>query len=388
MSNFLETFGVKQGGFENSFKYENTKSKKFKIIETTKQHITPAIDIYINSLQSASNKTIQSRVLLYDSYLTTLMVDDVVQSLLDKRLDNITNKSIQIYQNDKHLEDMDYFFESPKFQQFLKDMIMTKFWGFQLFEFDEFVFDEKKWFDYKVIPHKHVNPYRKEVLKKQFDREGISFEKRNDYLFIGDEDDLGLLSKITLLSLYNRLGMFGYSKYLDLASENFQTIKTRGYVDDEDINHIQKQLATRGSGGNIQVPDGIDFDLINQSSSQQNQLFENYMERVKDRMATLILGQTMTTSDGSSRSQAEVHQSEQSKKYSSDELFVLNVLNFEFRDYLPLWFKDINTNGMEFRLVPSTAEEIRNKLQTYKLLKELGMQFSEDQLREAFSTLL
>ena len=372
----------------NAFPYEQDKLKNFKIVEVSKQRITPAIDKYIEALEAASSKLLQMRVTLYDSYLTTLMVDNHVASLLAKRLENITNKTLVLTQNDEVIEDVTYFLKSPKFRDFTKDIIMAKLWGFQLFEFDTVEYKDKLWFDYGVIPHKHINPYRREVLENQTDESGISFDERNDCLFIGDEDDLGLLSKITLLSLYRRLGLFSYSKYLDLASENFTTLKVRGYDNDDNMNSIAKAIENRAGGGLLQIPDGMDLQMDNQSSQSQNQLFENYMKMIKEEITVLLLGQTMTTEDGSSRSQAEVHEGEQQSKYSSDEIYVLDVLNYEFVDYLNLWFPSINTSEVEFKFLPTNEDEITDKLKNYERLRNLGVLFTDDELRETFKDII
>jgi len=373
---------------QNAFPYEKDASNRFQIYEVSKQRITPAIDKYVEALEAASSKLLQMRVMLYDSYLTTLMVDNHVTSLLDKRLENVTNKTlVLVNENDEPIEDVSYFLSSPKFRNFTEDIILTKFWGFQLFEFDKIEYKGKDWFDYTVIPHKHVNPYRKEVLQYQTDDTGVSFEDRDDCLFIGDADDLGLLSKVTLLSLYRRLGMFSYSKYLDLASENFTTLKVKGYGDDENMSQIAKSIENRSGGGLLEIPDGMDLQMDNQSSQSQNQLFENYMKMIKEELTILILGQTMTTTDGSSRSQAEVHQEEQRSKYSSDEVYILDVLNYEFVDFLRLWFPQL-TEDVEFKFMPTSDDEIADKLRNYERLRKLGVQFTDEELREKFEKIL
>ncbi len=374
---------------KSSFPYKRDDLKNFKIYEVSKQRITPAVDDFVNSLELAKSKMVQSRTLLYDQYLTMLMVDNHVSSLLEKRLENLTNKTlVLIDENDKEIEDVTYFLSSPKFRDFTKEILLSKFWGFQLFEFDKFLFNEKTWFDYTLIPHKHVNPYKKEVLVQQTDESGVSFEGRNDVLFIGDEDDLGLFSKITLLSIYRRLGMYSYSKYLDLASENFTTLKVRGYTDDDNMHNISKAIEKRAGGGMIEIPDGVDLKMDNQSSSQQNSLFENYMKMIKEELTILVLGQTMTTEDGSSRSQAEVHEDEQKSKYSSDEVFVLDTLNFEFVDYLKIWFPEINTDKVRFKFEPTNIDELFDKLKIYERLKNVGIAFSDEELRETFKEIL
>jgi hypothetical protein len=332
----------------NFFTYKQEKSKRVKIVEFPKRRIAPKIDEFVLAVESASSKIMQSRTLLYDHYQQTMMFDSHVAALISKRLENIEGKTLVLYDGENPVEEINYFLSSPKFREFMKDIVMTKFWGMNLFEFDEYEWREKKWFDYRLIPIKHVNPYEKEILTHQTDNVGTSIADDDSYMFVGDPDSLGLLLQVTLLSLYRRLGMFNYGKYVDLASENFMQLMQREFSDNQNVKHVQDQLSKRDGGGIISLPDGVELRSENQSSSQQNQLFEGYMQMLKDELAVLILGQNMTTSDGSSRSQAEVHQSEQRSKYDADELYILDVLNYEYIDKLPLWGFEI-TPTMHFK---------------------------------------
>jgi len=366
------------------------KKSKFPIEERSIQRISPKIDEFVQALDSASSKIVQNRSALYDHYLRTLMIDTHVTSLLEKRFDNIINKHLVLFKGDEEVEEASYFLKDPKFSAFLRDILMTKFWGMNLFEFNKIKDEEdenKFWFDYKLIPHKHINPYKKHVLRHQEDSEGKPWANHDNVMFLGHPDDLGLLSKITLLSIYKRYGMYAYSNYVDLASENFTVYKGRGLSDDEAWEKTQIDMFRKGGGGVLEVPEGVEVNQQNQSSSSQNTLFENYMKMLKDEMAILILGQTMTTDEGGSYAQAKVHEDEQEDKLSGDDQYILNALNYEFIDYLKLYGFEI-TKEHKFKFVPTSKEEIKLKLKNYQTLKELGVEFTNDELREQFKELL
>jgi hypothetical protein len=371
----------------NAFTYKAEKSKKHKIVEFPQRRIAPKVDEFVDAVYSARSKTLQSRIMLYDHYNQTLTFDNHVRALITKRMENIQGKTIALFDGENQIEDISYFLTAPKFRKYLEDVIMCKFWGMGVFEYDVMDYKGKKWFDYKLIPIKHINPYDKQILVYQQDAQGAPFEGLDEYMFVGDPDDLGLLLPVTLLSLYRRMGMFNYGKYVDLASENFMTLMQREFTDNENIKNIQDQLSKRDGGGMLSLPDGVDIRTENQSSSQQNQLFEGYMNMLKEEMAILILGQTMTTEDGSSKSQAQVHQIEQGQKYSADEKFILDILNYEFIDRLHLWgFEPKNT--WEFKFEPTSGEELTKKMLNMRALKELGMEFTNDELRETFKKVL
>lgn len=374
---------------KNSYRPIIKKSKTFEIVEHSKQRIVPNLEYYVNSLESAMSRIIQNRIILYDSYTQSLMIDDIVNSLIEKRLDNITNKQIKCFNLEGEMVDnINNFLDSPRFLDFIKDLVLVKFWGFSVFEFDSIKWNDLLLFEYTKIPIKHINPYTKEVLKYQYDEIGESYEDRQDVLMVGNPDDLGLLSKVTYLSILNRLSTFNWSAYSDLASNNFMMIKSRMISDDEEIERLQTDYMKSAKRGSMSIPEGVEIDFENQSSSQQNQLFEGYYDMVRERLSVLILGNTMTSVDGGSYSQSMVHQSEQTKKYTSDEVFVENILNYEFKDYLNLWLDDINVKDIYFKFIPSTDDEILEKINHFEKLKNLGVTFTDEELRNHFEDLL
>lgn len=387
MSIIQKIFGKTPAGPDMAIVPEQTRGKRFKLRESDAIPVKNSVDRIIKAIRAAKSRTMQHRITLYDHYLWTLQIDDVVSSLIEKRMENLGSKSVVFMKGEDEIEDVSYFLKAPKFREFTREIVMAKFWGFQLFEFWPYEWEGKQWFDFSTIPHKHIQPYTKQVLINQHDNDGPSFKNLKDMLFLGDPDDLGLLARITLISLYNRMAMVHYGMYAELASENFTTIKTRGTGDQEDLSDLIKSVNDRGPGGVAQIPEGMDIQFDNQSSTSQNQLFEGYVKELKDRLTVLILGQTMTTQDGSSRSQAEVHEQQQEAKYSADEVYLLDVLNYEFKDYLSIWGFNI-PEGAEFKYKPNTQAEIEEKLRNYERLRNLGVMFDEAELRETFKSIL
>ena len=371
-------------------KQSMTKNKWFEMDEDAVLFVQPRLDLYLKSLQLSTGKHFQNRNLLYDYYFTTLLIDDVVFSLIDKRLDNITNKTLQIVDNNNVVDEKyKYFLDAPKFRLFIKDLVMTKFYGFNLFGFKKYEYEDKLWFDYVQINHKHVDPFNGHVTKTQYSSDPIfKYAEHPEFLFIGSADDLGIMAKVTKLSIMLRHGDFLYGKYADLASENFTHLIKKGLVDEAKLREIIKQMQVRAGGGTIETDNNIEIKRENQSSSQQNALFEGFLKEKRERLSVLILGQTMTTQDGSSRAQAEVHEDEQDDKYSSDEQYVLDVLNYEFVDYMKLWFPDWKKEGKRFKFLPKSNDEIIKKLRYYEKLKNLGIVFNDDELRTKFKELL
>lgn len=369
-------------------KPEERKKRGIIIEETAVQRIQPSIDDLLDAIEGATGKGVQYRNTLYDSYISTLRYDPVVVSLMEKREDNIRNKTIEVLYNGEPNEELQYFFSASVFKEFCVDIATTPFWGFSLFEFYREEYDGNPWFSYFRFPNKHVNPYTEEVLRTQFDSGGTSYKTRPNILFSGDADDIGLFSQITLLSTYRRYGLFNWSRYSELAGENFTVHQSRAYLEDDEIRAMQEDIKSRRNPG-VSLPVGEDLDIKSLANTSQNQLFEGYMNYIDERLSIFILGQTMTTQDGASRSQAEVHESEQNNKFVADERRVIDELNYNFRDLLPLWFGDrVNPERVEFRFKPNTERELTQQIEVYKALTELGVAWTDAELRTKFADII
>jgi phage gp29-like protein len=147
--------------------------------------------------------------------------------------------------------------------------------------------------------------------------------------FIGNGNDFGMLQQLALYAMYKRAALGDWAQYSQLAGTNFRVVKYRGDVPDPARRLAVRTIVNNAGQGTLDLPDGIDVETSNQTSSSQNQLFENYVQYLDDNMTKLVLGQTMTTEDGSSRSQAEVHERVQDTIFDSDGKYILTLLNYD-----------------------------------------------------------
>jgi hypothetical protein len=127
--------------------------------------------------------------------------------------------------------------------------------------------------------------------------------------------------------------MNNWAKYAEKAGNNFEVIKYQGAQPDQsERDRVLLKLANRGANSGTDLPMGVSHEVTNMSSSSQNQLFENQFKALNDEMSKLVLGQTMTTEDGSSQSQAEVHERTQETIFDSDSKNLIDTLNYEFQE--------------------------------------------------------
>ena len=352
--------------------------KNWQLIETAPYRQPRDIQQFITALRSAENRDMQDRVLLYSIYQENLDYDDHLYGLIERRADNIVNKEITFMVGDVENDKVKEWAEAPKFREFLKHVLLVQLWGMGLFELKK-----GEWFDFYQIPIKHINPYKQEVLKRQNDASGVSYSKMlgKNMVFVGGKNDLGLFKTLTPLSIYKRMLRNNWATYAELAGNNFQAVKYRGNVDPKKRAELQYALQNAKMGRAFQIPEGIDMEVTNLSSSSQNALFENYAAYIDKSQAKLVLGQTMTTEQGSSRSQAEVHERTQAEIFAADDRYILNFLNYEFYDFHKMF--SLPSEGRWSFKEDSSVKQLREIEKDLKL-KELGYTFTAEQIAEKY----
>lgn len=319
-----------------------------------------------------------SKWLLQDIYTEQMDLDGHLAGLVRKRTAALMRNELQYIRNGEPDEAVGEWMEKQRFKDFVKEVHEALYFGHSLFWFGKAKGDE---FTYKLISRKHVNGDKKVILKNQQDRDGMSYEnalRLREAIEVGQPLDLGLLKTATYYSIIKRNLIADWANYAEEAGRNFRTVKYKG-KDMEARNQLIAALKASGSGGIVSVPEGMDVDIQNMSSSSQNQLFENFMDYLNKEQSKLILGQTMTTDDGSSRSQAEVHEGEQAILLQGDKMRMLNFLNYDFYDYLPKW--GIPPGG-QFQF--GEVQDIDKMLERDLKLKALGYVFTQEQLQERY----
>ncbi|MBK9357641.1 MAG: hypothetical protein IPN08_09695 [Bacteroidales bacterium] len=280
---------------------------KFTIITQASQRRTVDIGDYIKALQLAESRRKPLRYALYDQYQESIDYVPHLKALLELRQLNLLSKEFRFTVNGVVDESMTPWIQSPEFKNFLRDILDTKFWGFSLFDFTD---SKGEWFTYDLINRKHVDPITEVVYKYQNGTSPIPYntnERLKYVLPVGNKTDLGLLKNATPIAIHIRNMTGDMMNYVELAGNNFTVYKDKT-GDPKIATQIGQAEKNKSGSGYVQVPAGVEREIENQSSSQQNELFKGVHDLLNKELSKLILGSTMGIEDGSSLSQAEVHE--------------------------------------------------------------------------------
>lgn len=285
---------------------------------------TADIDTWRSALKAADRG---KRKALYNLY-EDLMLDPILSDAIDKRIEAITNAELVFKsQNGEAVAEIDDLMDTPEFEDMLIEIMQAKFWGISLLEFD---FSDG--FSFNSIPRKHIRPATKQIALNESDDGGPSYLDNDSFIEVGKNNDLGLILKAAPYVIYKRGGFGDWAEYAEIFGMPFQVAKYNNY-DEATRQELIRALEQSGSLRRTVIPKESDIEYKDNKSSGDGAIYDRLRMACIQEILIGILGQTMTTLDGSSRAQGEVHMEVLESKHKADRRFVQRVLN---RKLLPI----------------------------------------------------
>lgn len=340
------------------------------------------IDIsdYTAAIRSAENVDYPQRAKLYDLYADILM-DSHLSCVIEKRRNAVLCSDIEFRRDGKPDDKVNEQIRSPWFSRLIADIIDAKFWGFTLCQF----FKDGEWVDYNLIPRKHADPIKRIILRRQTDITGIPWEEYPDLLFVGREDDLGLLAKAAPWVIYKRNTTGDWSQFSEVFGMPIQEYT----YDTDDEDSRQRAIDDASNAGSLAVfVHGKDTTLNlveagNKTGSAD--VYERLCERCNNEISKLILGNTLTTESSETGTQAlgTVHKKVEDKVTQADRLYLLDVLNYDMGDiFLRM---GIDTSGGEFCFPEQKDIDPTSKINIITQLRtNFNLPIADDYLYEEF----
>lgn len=260
---------------------------------------------------------------LYDLY-EEVLIDGVVTDAISKRIDSITDCDINFTINKNEVSEINELMDTIEFEEMLKEIMWSLFKGISL---DEFSFVDG--FKFHSIPRKHILPKKKEIILQTCDTSGISYADNDLMIQWGNDDDLGLLLKVAPYMIYKRGGFGDYAQFVELFGMP-QRIGKYNSMDEQSRRLLIRAFEEAGSAPYLVIPKESEVEQSTLTGSANGALYNDFRNACNEEILITILGQTMTTTNGSSLSQSKVHMEVQEKKHRSDRRFVIRMLNKYF----------------------------------------------------------
>lgn len=303
-----------------------------------------------------------NRTKLYDLY-SDILLDGVLADAIDKRIDAVKDADLSFTIDNKDVDVMYDLMDTVEFEELIGEIMMAKFWGISV---DEFDFDEDRAFRFTSINRKHIRPKLKEIVRQQTDDRGISYAGDDRVIQWGKDDDLGLLLKVSPLVIYKRGGFGDWAQFVELFGMPLRIGKYSA-MDEASRRELIRAFETAGSAPYLVIPKETEATQEANAASGNGLLYKEFRQACTEEILITILGQTMTTVDGSSLAQGQVHMAVQEKKHRADRRFVERMLN---RYFVPMLIRrGYPVTGGKFRYMDAKRElEVHEIIQLSDIL--------------------
>lgn len=312
-----------------------------------------------------------------DAHLTSLMQTITLKTISSPFFIENADGSV----NDEYTE----VFKKKWFRDFAKFTVEAPLYGYSLVQFGDALGDHFK--DCELVPREYVIP-EKRAVKEHLHQSGSNLTYFDDRpfdlwtIFVHDKGDLGLLTKAAPLVIWKKNVLGAWSEAAELFGMPIRVGKT-------DINNptayknMTEMLENMGSAAWAVMDMDDEIDLKEITKSDYYQVYDKLVERVNSELSKLLLGQTMSSDDGSSRSQAEVHERVLDEYISAMKMLVAYVVNDEL---LPLMQRHgMVPSGLVYRQDNEEKIDIKTRFEMVdKIFKWSGVKIPLDYIVETF----
>lgn len=249
-----------------------------------------------------------------------IIKDPVIGESVRKRIRHVTNGGLTFQKDTKEVPEMVDFIKTPQFRELLGEILMTKFYGKTIIELK---FEEA--FTIYVVPRTSLDTAKKVILRDTNDQIGIPYENDDFLLNIGKDNDLGLLMESAPFAIFKRNGGADYAEFCELWGIDMLA----ALYDPEDENgreEMEKTVKERGAGGSIVASKNSDIKPI--GTGKSGAIHDGFLDWLDNQMLIGLIGQLMTTKDGSSHSQSKTHAEVEDDINQDDQQYVSEILNY------------------------------------------------------------
>lgn len=318
-----------------------------------------------------------------------LVLDPQVSALIETMLYQVQSNAFKIVSNGEENEDKTKIFKSKWFSELIKYTCEARYYGFSYVQLDGV--QDDKITGISLIPREYVIPQWQLLKVRPTDKDGYDINKsplKKWTLFIGDKDDLGLLSKAAPYVIFKREVIQFWAAYNEVFGQPLRVGKT-SMQDNARKSNMASMLESMSYSpwAVLDTDDSVEF--ISASGMSGEKTYEQNIRLIDEQLSKLFTGQTMVLDNGSSRSQGEVHERNLDAFVNAQMREIAYLVNDKVIPMLvniglPLsledrfeWVNEENLSMME------KAEMIAKISPYYKLDKEfvettLGVKISEE----------
>jgi len=314
-----------------------------------------------------------------------IVLDDHLKAVMNNRVLAATSGSFFIYKEgeEEHDEELTGLFQADWLDSFMRLVVESRFYGYSLIQLGDVVGSSFE--SVEGVPREYVDPVRRGVKKGLFLSSDVDIVPIDEGPFktwtilVGSPEDLGLINSAVPLIIWKKNVLQSWSQFAELFGMPWRVGKTD--VDDATRRKNMAEMMENMGGAPWAVIDQEDaFEFIETTGSDAYQVFEILAQRADKGVSKLFLGQTMTTEDGASRSQAEVHERVMDQITRSDKKLIERVIN---NDLIPRMVRiGMIPEGVQFFWDQEESLDFEQRLKGIEVLARSGFKISPEKIEE------
>ncbi|MDR1031385.1 MAG: DUF935 domain-containing protein [Treponema sp.] len=330
--------------------------------------------------------------------------DPHYRSVLSTRKDAITGLEIKVIpaSDDKHDRELAEAVErdmvknsSAKLYTLIRDMLDALAKGFSVTEIiwdtdktpwkpKQYLFRDPRWFQYDKETGKTL------MLRTPY---GIDLEPLKPFHFVVHEPHLisgtQITSGLALPALYYEMlksyDVSSWAAFIDRYGYPIRIGKYGKKATERDISTLKKAVANIGQDFGAVIPESAILEIIeSKHASETANVHKNMADWVDKQISKLVLGQTMTTDEGSSKAQSETHEKVRDDIADSDIQQVIETLNRTLTlPYITLNFGEQETYP-KIDLFKPDEKNVEQIIMALEKLGPQGLTAKADEVRALF----
>lgn len=348
--------------------------------DRSRKTISQWVTAHINSELQKVNGTITVPIKkpLQDIYDYALL-DAHLSSVVEQRKAKVLGEEYGVFVGDVVDNDLTKLFSKQWFNKLQSAVIDSKVYGYNLIEVQDLIDSEIR--DIKTISRGNVIPELRAIVKNPYQTNSlIPIDNRNDsdYYILVDSGELGLLNKVVPLVMMKRLTMSMWASHAETFGIPPTILKTDNK---EHVDKFHQDLTKFVHSRKIVIGTADSLDVLQTSGTDPHNIYKELIETCNAEISKAIIGQTMTTDNGSSRSQSEVHERVANEISEADREYMTYAINdIVFPKLIALGYRLENAT---FKYISRAKRSYEEKLKTITtLIKENGYMIDPENVRE------
>jgi hypothetical protein len=309
---------------------------------------------------------------LYENILT----DGVFSRTIEKRIEAITNAELVFTDvNGKYIDVINDMIDTPEFEKLLREIMLAKAWGVSVIDITSVMP-----FSCFSVPRRNLNVKKKLIMPDEFSDAGLNYEDIPYIIEVKSDDPFGFIYKAAVYVIYKRGGYGDWAQFIEIFGMPFRQGEYNAH-DPQSRDELIKSLTNMGGASWAVVPKESNLKITPMSQGSNGDLYDKFLDRCDKEILISVLGQTMTTVDGSSKSQSDTHKEVEEDINKADRRFVRRVLNTLVLPVLELGGLPVNNGWFMF---PEQGEAIstESKVKIALDLRREGLPVSDEYLYE------